>query len=304
MEIKIKNPLSESWYADPEARFYQGKYHIYVTRSAPYEKQLNHDCFVSDNLENWEIKKDIIDIESFPWVKKAVWAPTIIEKNNKYYYIFASNDIQNDQETGGLEIGVSDSPTGPFRSYLGKSLIDRFINGAQPIDAHLFKDDDGTVYLYYGGWKHCNVAIMNDTMDGFVPFADGEIFKEITPKDYVEGPCMMKKDGLYYFMWSCGSWGDGTYRVDYSVSQSPLGAFESNGTILAKDGKQYEGTGHNGFIQINGTNEFLCAYHRRKVDIKDRDARFLCIDKIEFDGEKIKPVTLTDECVIVPDKTV
>lgn len=304
MEIKIKNPLSESWYADPEARFYGGKYYIYVTRSAPYEKQLNHDCFISSDLQNWEIKKDIIDIESFPWVKKAVWAPTVIEKNGRYYYIFASNDIQNDDELGGLEIGVSDSPEGPFISYLGKPLIDRFINGAQPIDAHLFKDDDGTVYLYYGGWKHCNVAVMNETMDGFVPFENGDIFREITPKDYVEGPCMMKKDGLYYFMWSCGAWGDGTYRVDYSVSDSPLGKFRSKGTVLSKDGKKYEGTGHNGFIRIEGTNDYLCAYHRRKVDVKHRDARFLCIDKIEFDGERMKSVVLTDECVYTTDKTV
>ena len=52
------------------------------------------------------------------------------------------------------------------------------------------------------------------------------------------------------------------------------------------------------FLQIEGTNEFLCAYHRRRVDTKDRDARFLCIDKIEFDGERILPVKLTDECVL------
>ena len=84
-------------------------------------------------------------MSGFPWVKKAVWAPTIIEKNGKYYYIFASNDIHEDNEGGGLEIAVSDSPTGPFKGYLGKSLIGTIINGAQPIDAHLFKDDDGTV---------------------------------------------------------------------------------------------------------------------------------------------------------------
>ena len=61
MDIKFNNPLSESWYADPEARFYEGKYCIYVTRSLPYDEQLNHDMFVSDDLEHWEIKKDIID---------------------------------------------------------------------------------------------------------------------------------------------------------------------------------------------------------------------------------------------------
>jgi hypothetical protein len=111
----------------------------------------------------------------FPWVKRAVWAPTVEEKDGKYYYVFASNDI-HEGDVGGLEIAVSDSPTGPFRALLDKPLVGEFHNGAQPIDAHLFKDDDGTMYLYYGGWRHCNIAKMNDDMTGFVPFTDGEVF--------------------------------------------------------------------------------------------------------------------------------
>lgn len=292
MDIKFNNPISESWHADPEARIYNGKYYIYVTRSLPYEQQLNQDMFVSDDLEHWEKNESIIDMSGFPWVKKAVWAPTIIEKNGKYYYIFASNDIHEDNEGGGLEIAVSDSPTGPFKGYLGKSLIGTIINGAQPIDAHLFKDDDGTVYLYYGGWKHCNVCKMNEEMTGFVPFDDGETFKEITPHDYVEGPCMMKKDGKYYFMYSCGSWGKGTYRVDYSISDSPLGPFESLGTILSSQPGVAEGPGHNGYFLLDD-GEMLMVYHRRRENIKDRDARFLCIDKVEFDGDKIMPIKMT-----------
>ena len=61
MDIKFNNPLSESWYADPEARFYEGKYCIYVTRSLPYDEQLNHDMFVSDDLEHWKKALDIFD---------------------------------------------------------------------------------------------------------------------------------------------------------------------------------------------------------------------------------------------------
>ncbi len=144
-------------------------------------------------------------MSGFPWVKRAVWAPTVEVKDGKYYYIFASNDIHAG-DVGGLEIAVSDSPTGPFRALLDRPLVGDFHNGAQPIDAHLFKDDDGTMYLYYGGWRHCNIAKLNDDMTGFVPFPDGAFFREITPPDYVEGPCMMKRDGKYHFMWSAGDW--------------------------------------------------------------------------------------------------
>ena len=55
MKFTIHNPLDEGWYADPEARYYDGKYYIYVTHSLPrYSQQLNHTCFVSEDLTHWE----------------------------------------------------------------------------------------------------------------------------------------------------------------------------------------------------------------------------------------------------------
>ena len=38
----LKNPLDNGWYADPEARAYEGMYVIYVTNSLPYDEQKNH----------------------------------------------------------------------------------------------------------------------------------------------------------------------------------------------------------------------------------------------------------------------
>ncbi len=295
MHFEIKNPISNEWYADPEARFYEGEYWIYVTRSRDYDDQLNHDAFHSKDLTNWEKAESIIDMSGFPHVKRAVWAPTIIEKNGKYYYIFACNDIQNDDMIGGLEIAVSDSPAGPFKAYLGHSLVDKFINGAQPIDAHLFKDDDGTVYLYYGGWKHCNVCIMNEDMTGFVPFPDGEIYKEITPEDYVEGPCMFKKDGKYYFLWSAGEWTMGSYRVNYAIGDSPVGEFKLIDTILKEDGVVAKGPGHNGYLYVEENDMWLNVYHRHKLDENWGNARYLCIDEMKFDGDKIVPVVMTHQ---------
>ena len=45
---------------------------------------------------------------------------------------------------------------------------------------------------------------LNKDFTGLIPFEDGMIYKEVTPKDYVEGPFMFKKNGKYYFMWSEG----------------------------------------------------------------------------------------------------
>lgn len=291
----ITNPIVPGWYADPEARFYLGEYWIYATRShTDYTKQLNLDAFSSKDLIHWDKHSDIIDMSGFPWVWRAVWAPTIIQRGPRFYLLFASNDIASDREPGGLEIAVSDSPSGPFTACLGQPLVGCFIHGAQPIDAHLFEDDDGTVYLYYGGWGHCNVARMNEEMTGFIPAECGAAFKEITPEGYVEGPCMIKKDGLYYFMWSCGSWSNGTYRVDYGVSNCATGPFQRKGTLLESQAGIAEGPGHHGYLQMSDDGGWLIVYHRRIIGEPDPGSRILCIDRLEIGSGEIAKVKMTN----------
>lgn len=291
----IHNPIVSGWYADPEARCYNGKYFIYVTQSSSvYEEQKNIDAFSSDDLVHWTKHEDIIDMSGFPHITCAVWAPTIIEKDGRYFLIFASNDIQNDNEPGGLEIAVSDSPEGPFCAFLEHPLVDRFINGAQPIDAHLFKDEDGTIYLYYGGWGHCNVAVMNETMDGFVPFPDQKIFHEITPPDYVEGPCMLKYGSTYFFMWSSGCWEDGSYCVHAAASESPFGPFSEPFTVIERDGVIAEGPGHHGYLFVEETKEWFLVYHRRYIGDPEPGHRVLCIDRMNVKADIIEKVTMTD----------
>ena len=287
------NPIVSGWYADPEARFYEGRYWIYVTQSfSAYADQMNLDAFSSDDLIHWEKHPNIIDMSGYPYIHQAVWAPTIIEKGSKYYLIFASNDIQSNDEIGGLEIAVADNPAGPFVNHTGKTLVDKFIHGAQPIDAHLFKDDDGTVYLYYGGWGHCNVAIMNETMDGFIPHEDGSLFKSITPNGYVEGPCMLKRNGVYHFMWSQGGWTNGTYHVCTSHSASPL-EIMPEGKVILDSSELANGPGHNGYLNIPGTDKWLMVYHRRIIGDLERGHRMLCIDALNFNGDEILPVQMT-----------
>ncbi len=297
MHFHIHNPIDEGHYADPEARCYGENYYIYVTHSLPFEEQTNQTCFVSSDLTHWEKRENIIDMSGFPWVNAAVWAPTIIEKNGKYYYIFASNNVPYQGEIGGLEIAVSDDPAGPFKGYLGRPLVNENINGAQPIDAHLFKDDDGTVYLLYGGWGHCNIAMMNEEMTGFVPFEDGEIFREITPPGYVEGPCMFKRGEKYYLMWSSGAWTNGTYHVNYATAERPWGPFGLLETILANGACTFAcGPGHNGYLYLPDEDLYLMVYHRHKMGESSPHARYLCIEKMELDDQgRILPIEMRQE---------
>lgn len=292
--ITSGNPVFPGWYADPEMRIFNRQYWMYPTYSAPYNEQVFMDAFSSPDLITWTKHEHILDTANVKWAKRAVWAPSITEKGGKYYLFFGANDIQNDQQYGGIGVAVADRPEGPFKDYLGKPLIDKFHNGAQPIDQFVFKDKDGAYYLIYGGWGHCNITRLNKDFTGFIPLKDGTIYKEITPKGYVEGSFMFLKDGKYYFMWSEGGWTGPDYSVAYAVSSTPFGPFKRIGKILQQDSTVATGAGHHSVIHVQKNDKWYIAYHRRPLGEKDGNHRETCIEQMFFDKNGfIKPVKIT-----------
>lgn len=295
---KSGNPIFTGWYADPEGIIFNNTYWIYPTYSAPYDKQFFLDAFSSPDLIQWTKHSRIIDTAAIKWARRAMWAPAIIEKENKYYLFFGANDIQSDKERGGIGVAVADRPAGPFKDHLGKPLVDKFHNGAQPIDQFVFKDSAGQYYLIYGGWRHCNIAKLNDDFTGFIPFEDGTTFKEITPEGYVEGPLMFIRNGKYYFMWSEGGWTGPNYSVAYAIADSPFGPFKRIDKILQQNPGIATGAGHHSVIHKPGADQWYMVYHRRPLTETDRNARVTCIDHMYFDEKGfIKPVVITNEGV-------
>ncbi len=288
------NPLFKGWYADPESVVFGKQYWIYPTYSAPYDQQVFFDAFSSSDLVHWKKHNRILDTSNVKWAKRAVWAPAIIKKKKQYFLFFGANDIQNDQEYGGIGIAVARNPEGPFKDYLGKPLIDKFYNGAQPIDQFVFRDKDGKYYIIYGGWRHCNIAQLKKDFTGFIPFDDGKLFKEITPEGYVEGPILFIRNNKYYFMWSEGGWGGPNYSVAYAIADSPFGPFQRVGKILQQDSAVATGAGHHSVIHNAKEDSWYIVYHRRPLGETDANHRVTCIDKMYFDKSgMILPVKIT-----------
>ncbi len=320
---KSGNPIFPGWYADPEGIIFGNQYWIYPTYSDDYGqpdrssgfstkqieaqkktinqqylKQTFFNAFSSHDLITWEKHSHVLDIINVSWASYSLWAPSIIFANNKYYLFFSANDIQSNEEYGGIGVAVSDRPEGPFVDALGKPLIDKFRNGAQPIDQFIFRDSDGSYYLYYGGWKHCNVVKLSKDLLKVIPFEDGTLYKEITPENYVEGPFMIKRKGKYYLMWSEGGWGGPNYSVAYAMGDSPLGPFKRIEKILKQDSAIATGAGHHSVINIPNTDEYYIVYHRRPLSTTNGNHRETCIDKMYFDEKGfIKPIKMTFEGV-------
>ncbi len=291
------NPIAEGDYADPEGVVFGKTYWIYPTWSDRYENQLHFDCFSSKDLVKWTKHERIIDKSAISWLRMALWAPAAVEKDGKYYLFFGGNDV-HEGEIGGIGVAVADKPQGPFKDLIGKPLINDIVNGAQPIDQFVFQDKDGTYYMYYGGWGHCNIVKMADDFKSIVPFPDGTMYKEVTPKGYVEGPFMFIRDGKYYFMWSEGGWGGPHYRVAYAIADSPFGPFERKGVILQQDPEVATGAGHHSVLHNPKSDKYYIVYHRRPLGSNKRDNRVTCIDEMHFapNGD-ILPVKMTFEGV-------
>ena len=320
---KSGNPIFPGWYADPEARIFDNTYWVYPTYSDDYGKvdrsnnisdsqlltqkntitpqylkQTFLNAFSSKDLVNWKKHRHVLDIKDVKWAAYSIWAPSITKKDGKYYLFFGANDIQNDKQPGGIGVAVSDKPEGPFKDHIGKPLIDKFYNNAQPIDQFVFRDTDNQYYVIYGGWRHCNIVKLNDDFTGFKSFEDGTIFKSITPDNYVEGPFMILRKGKYYLMWSEGGWTGPDYCVAYAMADSPQGPFKRIGKILEQDPAIAKGAGHHSVINIPNTDDWYIFYHRRPLNTTDGNHRETCVEHMYFNNDgTIRPVKITNEGV-------
>jgi hypothetical protein len=109
------------------------------------------------------------------------------------------------------------------------------------------------------------------------------------------------------------SWTDNSYGVEYVTSTvSPVGPFTRTSTrILFPDGQIGKGVGSNSVLHVRRKKDqrdnieeadkedvYYMVYHRRPVDDTHSNHRYVCIDRMEFDGDgNILPVTITKEGV-------
>lgn len=278
---KWGNTVLPGFYADPEIAVLNGKYYIYPTTdgfdswSSYYFK-----AFSSPDLINWMDEGTILDLRNVPWTGGTnAWAPSITEYKGKYYYYYAGNK--------NIGVAVADSPTGPYTDS-GKALITAGTATGQMIDPQVFIDDDGTPYLFWGNGRLYVIQLGEDMVSTV-----GSL-KDITPPNFTEGIYVFKRNGTYYFTWSCNDTRSPDYQVRYGTSMSPFGPISGSTIILQKDeSKEIYATGHHSIIKIPGKDEYYICYHRFSTPTITGDNysqyygthREICIDKLQFNPD-------------------
>ena len=251
--------------ADPSANVFNGKLYIYPSHDwdsgAAFDDDGGHfemkDYHVLslDDVEDGEVTDHgvILALEDIPWAGRQLWDNDVVEKDGKYYLIFSAKD-KND--VFHLGVAVADRPEGPFKAQPDP------IRGSYSIDPCVFKDDDGSVYTYFGGlwggqlqrYKEnkamgkeylpegdenalpSRVAKMTDDMLQFaeeprpvlVIDENGKPLRADDPHRFFEASWVHKVNGKYYFSYSTGD----SHLLCYAVGDNPYGPFTYKGVIL------------------------------------------------------------------------
>ena len=289
--------VSHMFTADPSAHVFQGQIYIYPSHdidAGVKEDDLGSHFAMRDYhvLSQKTPASPVIDhgvalkLEDVAWASKMLWAPDAAESKGTYYLYFPAKDKE-----GIFRIGVASSskPEGPFKAEK------EYMKGSFSIDPCVFKDKDGTFYLYFGGiwggqlqrWKSgsysatdesqpangqpalmAKVARLDANMKQMAEAprnvqildANGKILvSEDHDRRFFEAAFVHQYQGKYYFSYSTGD----THNIAYATGTSPYGPFTYQGVIL----KPVKGwTNHHSIVEQNG--KWYLYYHDVEISGK------------------------------------
>ncbi len=254
-------PIERHAGADPAAIYHDGAYYFYSTNRGPY-------VYESTDLVHWRRGPQVLPDEF-----KGVWAPEVIHhpEDGKFYLYYTRRYK--------IGVAVADRPDAMFKD-LGYLAI-------PGIDAHPFRDDDGRLYLYFTHTPpftmYC-IPMKSPTETGGPVTKCFEISQDWEKHDFPinEGPWMLKRDGLYYLLYSGSNAQSIYYAVGYATAPTPIGPFTKHeDNPVFRDLPAINGPGH-GSVVRDRAGQLWHLYHQ-KTGTKKGWARDVCLDRVAFD---------------------
>jgi arabinoxylan arabinofuranohydrolase len=289
--VKAQNPIVPAglYIADPSAHVWKdGKIYVYGSRdeSPDYYCSWDHYVLSSSDLINWEITKNAFASkganEQVPYSDDKLYAPDCNYKNGTWYLYYC---LASSKNTEG--VATSKSPLGPFTN--GKVIDTKGIN---EIDPCVFIDDDGQGYYIWGQFT-AKMAKLKPNMTEI----DLNTVKDsvITEKEqyFHEGGYMVKRNGIYYFIYAHMGRANRPTCIGYSTSKSPMGPFKYGGVIVDNDHcDPAVWNNHGSIVEMN--HQWYVFYHRATHNCVTM--RKACIEPIRFNEDgSIPEVEMTTQ---------
>lgn len=284
--------LKNIYLADPTIFYNEGIYYLYGTTTG--NNELNGQGFQvykSPDLKNWTgpvgVQGGLALKKGDSFGTQGFWAPQILKYKNQFYMIYTANE--------NIAVATSDSPLGPFRSASKVPLA----APVKQIDPFVFIDDDGKKYLYHVRLTNGNrifVAEMNDDLlsikeETLTECISAQLDWENTQKvewPVSEGPTVVKKDGLYYLIYSANDFRNPDYAVGYATSKSPLGPWEKskNNPIISRNLIGQNGSGHGDlFLDKNNQIQYVLHTHYSATTEAPRRAAIIQMNFVQKENE-------------------
>ena len=163
----------QDYMADPSAHVFNDKIYVYPSHDwdsgeafdddgGHFQMKDYHVLRIDGNPMEADVTDcgKILDVEDVPWAEKQMWDNDVVEVNGKYHLIFAAKDYNGVFRLG---VAIADRPEGPFIPQPDP------IRKSYSIDPCVFKDDDGAIYVYFGGiwggqlqWYRDNKALKDE----------------------------------------------------------------------------------------------------------------------------------------------
>jgi len=262
----VRDHLTRDVYtADAAAHVFEGKIYVYVSHDVDtgvpeddlgsHFDMMDYHVLSLSEIDGKAVDHGVIlDIKDVKWARRQLWDNDVAFKDGKYYMYFPAKDKTDIFRIG---VAIADRPEGPFIPQPAPMM------GSYSIDPCVFKDDDGTYYMYWGGiWggqlqRYRNnlaqevIALPKDNepalcakiarlRDDMLEFAEegkdvvilDENGKPLLQGDnhrrFFEASWMHKHNGVYYFTYSTGD----THKLCYATGDNPYGPFTYRGVLL------------------------------------------------------------------------
>lgn len=273
--------------ADPSAHVWaDGRLYVYASHDMEptqgCDRMDRYHVFSTADMKNWTDHGEImnsatvkahvgIGIDGFMWAPDCAY-----NKEDQLYYFYFPHKI--DTDTWRIFVATSKEPAAKFRV---KGVIEGI---PSTIDPCVFVDDDEQPYIYTSGaGKGCWGAKLRK--DDWTKL-DGVMSPLTGFTDFHEAPWVHKYKGKYYLSHSDNhASSQGGNRMQYSVSNNPLGPFTPCGVYMYPHGEE---TAHGSIVEYKG--KWYTFYHT--ANYSGRGAlRSVCVDPIEYDqNDRLKVV--------------
>ena len=292
VNLFAQNTDDQIYLADPTIFLNEGTYYLYGTKGDNTIEGEGFLVYTSQDLKTWKgpagINGGFALKKGDAFGTKGFWAPQVFKYDSKYYMAYTANEH--------IAIATSESPLGPFVN--DKKALEAPV---KQIDPFIFFDD-GKAYLFHVRLQNGNrifVAemtsdlkqIKTETLTECITAEKGWENTQNVDWPVSEGPTVIKKDNLYYLLYSANDFRNPDYAVGYATSESPLGPWIKSKTnpIISKENLGLNGTGHGDlFLDKNGMLNYVLHTHLSDSVVAPRKTALVKVN-LNAEGIRVMP---------------